>query len=73
MKELTEMERLKIENCNLRILYMQQQIQQVQAERTAFLHQLEAANPGYRWSDMYGRLLEENDEEILEGVESAHR
>jgi hypothetical protein len=72
MKELSELERLKIENCNLRILYMQQQIQQVQTERSVFLRQLEAANPGYSWSDQYGRLIQE-DVENLEGVESAHR
>jgi hypothetical protein len=71
MKELTELERVKIENFNLRLLYMQQQIQQVQAERILFLREVEAAHPGYRWSDQQGLI--EDDEEMLEDVESALR
>jgi len=67
MKELSELELLKIENYNLRILYMQQQIQQVQTERATFIRQLEVNHPGYEWNEQHGLVREEE----AVGAESA--
>ena len=60
-QELSELERVKMENYTLRVLYMEQQVQQVRAERATFISQVEADHPGYKWSEGHG-LVEKEDE-----------
>lgn len=57
--ELTELERVKMENFNLRAVFVQQQMQQIQVERATFIHQLEDSHPGYKWSDAEGLVRDE--------------
>jgi len=52
--ELTELERVKLENFALKHNLMQQQLQANLAERGALIEKIEAANPGYRWDDRQG-------------------
>ena len=59
MTELTELERVKMENFALRIMFMQQQLQQMQIERANFIHHLEDKYIGYKWSEAEG-LVREN-------------
>lgn len=51
---LTELERLKMENFTLRIVVMQQQLQQAQTERAVFIAKLEQAYPGMEWDEQRG-------------------
>jgi hypothetical protein len=67
MHELTELERVKLENYMLRIVYMQQQLQQMQNERVTFIRQLEVNHPGYEWNEQHGLVREEE----AVGAESA--
>ena len=52
--QLTELQRTRLENFALRYTLMQQNITQVQNERAAFIHQLEAEHPGYKWDEQNG-------------------
>ena len=54
--ELSEIERLKLENFALKQHVMQTQLQQVNAERIAFTRQLEIDHPGYSWVEGQGLL-----------------
>lgn len=60
--ELTELQRVKIENYNLRAVFMQQQLQQIQVERATFIRQIEDENPGYEWRDPHGLVSKEDME-----------
>jgi hypothetical protein len=55
------MERLKLENFALKHNVMQQQLQANIAARAAFLREMEAAHPGYRWDEQNGLVLIEAD------------
>jgi hypothetical protein len=65
---LTEVERLKLDNYNLRIHILQQQVQQMLIERDTHLRSIEAAHPGFEWSETEG-LVEKG--EGVEYTESA--
>ena len=56
---LTELERLKLENFGLRYQALQQQMQQILADRAVLLRQIEADHTGYRWDDQRGLVLAE--------------
>lgn len=58
--ELTELERLKMENFALKHNTMQLQLQAVLAERAAFIRQIEEAHPGYCWEEQRG-LVEKGE------------
>lgn len=62
--ELTEMERLKMENYALKVHMVQQQFQQLQMERAAFIHQLEKNHPGYEWREQEGLVRAEEYEAV---------
>jgi hypothetical protein len=64
-QELSELERVKMENYTLRVLYMEQQVQQVRAERAAFVVQIENDHPGYEWSEGHGLVEKEELESAL--------
>ena len=67
MKELSELERVKMENNTLRMVLLQQQLQQVQNERHMLIYQMEATHPGYEWRENYGLVEKEkmqDDEEL---------
>lgn len=66
-EQLSELERVKLENNTLRIALLQNQLQQTHNERAAFLQQLEAAHPGYEWSEQNGRLIPQETEEQIPG------
>jgi hypothetical protein len=61
--DLSEVERLKMENLNLRMMFMQQQMQQLQAERLALITKIEDANPGCEWREGYGLVEKEEETE----------
>ena len=52
--ELSETERLKLENLQLKIHILQQQLQQLANERDTFIKGIEDANPGYVWDEQKG-------------------
>jgi hypothetical protein len=62
MSELTELERVRLENNTLRIVLLQQQLQQVQNERGLLIRQLEAMHPGHEWREGYGLVEKEEPE-----------
>lgn len=55
--ELTELERVKMENFALRFHVSQQQMTQVQNDRAAFIQQMTAARPGFYWKDPEGTFV----------------
>jgi hypothetical protein len=55
-EQLTEVERLKMENSTLKHHLMQQQSQAVQAERATLIAQIEINHPGFKWDDRQGVL-----------------
>lgn len=57
--ELSELERLKLENYALKYNMLQTQLQQIAAERQAYLRQLVADHPGYVWNEAQGVLAAE--------------
>jgi hypothetical protein len=65
--ELTELQRVKMENYALRYNLLQQQTQQVINERASFISQLEEAYPGYEWREGFG-LAEKDDDMEREEV-----
>lgn len=70
---LTELERTKMENYALKHNLMSQQLQQLVAERGAYIKQIEAAHPGCTWDEQRGlvrsELLPDGPEPI---VDAAH-
>lgn len=56
---LTELERYRMENYNLKMVLMQQQLQNIQLERANFMRLMEEAYPGYEWDDQRGFVLKE--------------
>lgn len=56
--ELTELERVKMENFALKHSAMQQQQQANLAARAAYIRQIEAAHPGYRWNEERGLVAD---------------
>jgi hypothetical protein len=56
LSSLSELERLKMDNNTLRVMYLQLQTQQVQAERAAIINEIEAAHPGWEWNDQQGLI-----------------
>ena len=59
---LTEVEHLKMENLNLRMMFLQQQMQQLTGERAALIQQLEHNYPQCEWREGYG-LVEKEEKE----------
>jgi hypothetical protein len=57
--ELTEVERLKMENFGLRYTLLQQQLMANSMERTAYIKQIEANHPGSKWDEQRGLIAEE--------------
>jgi hypothetical protein len=57
-EQLTELERVKMENFALKHAAMQNQIQANLQARAAFVQQIEAAHPGYRWNEQQGLVAE---------------
>lgn len=53
-EELTELERVKMENFALKHNALEQQRQANLQARTAFVQQIEAAHPGYKWDEQKG-------------------
>ena len=54
LAELTELERVKMENFGLKHNALQQQQQNNLTERAAFILQIEAAHPGFKWEEQKG-------------------
>ena len=52
--ELTELERTKLENYALKHNLVQQQLQRIVDERSAYIRQIEEAHPGYAWDEQKG-------------------
>lgn len=52
--ELTELERVKLENFALKHNTLQQQLQMNLAERAAYIRGIETAHPGYQWDEQQG-------------------
>jgi hypothetical protein len=52
--ELTELERLKLENYGLRAYVLETQLRQVGQERVQFIQQMEKQHPGWQWRDPEG-------------------
>lgn len=63
--ELTEVERLKMENYNLRIHILQQQTQQMITERQTLVRSIEEAHPGFEWDESRGLVEREELDEVL--------
>lgn len=57
-QQLTELERVKLENFALKHTALQQQVQANLIARAGFIQQIEAAHPGYRWNDQSGLVKE---------------
>ena len=64
MNELTELERIKLENYALKIAFMQQQLQQIGLERATYIREVEANHPGYVWREQQGLVSEEDIEAL---------
>lgn len=58
MQELSEVERLKLENLNLKQFALEIQLQQVMAERARLIKQIEEDRPGWRWKEPNGFVWE---------------
>jgi hypothetical protein len=56
-EELTELEQTKLENFALKHGLIQQQLQRVVADRTAYIRQIEEAHPGHRWDEQTATLV----------------
>ena len=54
MPELTEIERLKLENLNLKRYALETQLTQVLTERANLIKVLEQARPGWHWKEPIG-------------------
>ena len=52
--ELTELERVKMENFALKHNSLQQQLNANLAQRAALIKEIEAAHPGHRWDEQRG-------------------
>jgi hypothetical protein len=52
--QLSELERLKMENFALKYQTLQHQMQSVVTERTALIKQIEADHPGCTWDEQRG-------------------
>ena len=52
--QLSELEQVKLENFALKHNALQQQVSANLAERAAYIRQVEAAHPGYKWEDQQG-------------------
>jgi hypothetical protein len=57
--ELTELERVKMENFALKHNSLQQQLNANLAQRQAYIEQIEAAHPGHRWDEPRGLVKKE--------------
>jgi hypothetical protein len=64
MPKMTELETVRMENFALRILFMQNQLQQVQNERAAFIQLMERAYPGCEWREGSGLVEKEEAGEV---------
>jgi hypothetical protein len=58
------MERLKMENVNLKKFALEIQLQQVMAERAVVIRQLEESYPDYEWNEQFGLQPKKNTEAI---------
>lgn len=54
MLELTELQKLKLENFSLKHNALQQQLQVNLSMRAAFIKEIETENPDYRWDEQKG-------------------
>jgi hypothetical protein len=70
--ELTETERLKLENFALRQFALETQLRQNTIDRVFFLRSIEEKHPGWRWQDPEG-LVEKEDEPETEPEEQFTR
>jgi hypothetical protein len=61
--ELTETERLKLENFALRQFALEMQLRQNAIDRAIFLHHIEEKHPGWRWQDPEGLVAKEDEPE----------
>jgi len=57
--DLTEVERLKLENLNLKRFALETQLQQVLVERGKLIEQIEEKHPGWHWKDAAGFVPDE--------------
>lgn len=53
---LSELEKAKLENCNLKLQMLQNQAEPILAERAQVIKAIEEAHPGYHWNSQTGRL-----------------
>lgn len=56
--ELSELEQTKMENFALKHGLLQQQLQRIGADRTAYVKQIEEAHPGYKWDEQKGLVAQ---------------
>lgn len=56
--ELTELERMKLENYALKHNLVQQQLQRIVDERTAYIRQIEEDHHGFAWDEQKGCLTQ---------------
>ena len=61
MPMLTELERTKLENYTLKIMLMQNQVQQLTNERLTFIRQIEEDHPGFEWNEAEGLVPKEEE------------
>lgn len=67
MPELTEIERLKIENLNLKRFALDMQVRQVQAEYASLIKSIEEKYPGWHWREGAGLV---SDSDMTQEVQS---
>jgi hypothetical protein len=67
-EELSEIERLKMENIALKYRAMEQQMMVLLNERALVIQQIEQAHPGYKWKEPVG-LVSVSELEEVEAVE----
>jgi hypothetical protein len=68
--EFTEIEQLKLENFALRFNAAQIHLQQIMAERGAYINDILSRHPGYKWVEGEGLVAEQpkeiDDDEMVE-------
>jgi hypothetical protein len=67
-EELSELERLKMENIALKYRAMEQQMVGLLNERALVIQQIEKDHPGYKWKEPVG-LVSVSELEEVEAVE----
>jgi hypothetical protein len=67
--ELTEVQKLKLENFTLRHIAFEAQLRQNQLDRAQFLHSVELEHPGWRWQDPQGLVPKEDPPDEYEATQ----